>query len=281
MNKLKELKREYFFTKSENIDCKKENHKEGHCLPCRLLHTCFKNQKIKRLLSQGYHFKSVEILSPIIFSHKERRKKEKEWSLFLKKDFTYKNLEDFKKQYIDIARWLGKENNNINRYPLLDVHTKSLYFHFIKKIDTSYKDEYPCLIILHFHFSKKNIDEQYDDLLEEEEEEEDKEKHIINRRKVRLGVSSETRKNIYKRDNYTCYYCEWQNGINGRMDKPLTIDHIIPETHGGSSKDDNLITCCWECNIKKNDKFLKEIVDKWIFEPENTLKVKQYLFKKE
>ncbi|MCK9429479.1 MAG: HNH endonuclease [Candidatus Omnitrophica bacterium] len=75
-------------------------------------------------------------------------------------------------------------------------------------------------------------------------------------------IPSEIREEIFKRDNYTCKYCGWKNGIDGSKDKILTIDHIIPWTYGGTSKKENLTTSCFECNIKKNDKFLKSLIEK-------------------
>lgn len=67
-------------------------------------------------------------------------------------------------------------------------------------------------------------------------------------RKVNLN-----RENIFKRDNNTCIYC----GSN----KKLTLDHIKPKSRGGDNSWKNLVTCCFECNVKKGDmdldKFLK------------------------
>lgn len=63
-----------------------------------------------------------------------------------------------------------------------------------------------------------------------------------------------TRKNIYERDNNTCYIC-------GKKftDKYLTIDHIIPLSRDGGNSWNNLITCCQQCNWKKEDKLLSEL----------------------
>jgi len=61
-----------------------------------------------------------------------------------------------------------------------------------------------------------------------------------------------TRENIYKRDNYECVYC----GDNNR--KYLTLDHVIPQSKGGSNSWDNLVTACKKCNHEKADLTLKE-----------------------
>ncbi len=60
-----------------------------------------------------------------------------------------------------------------------------------------------------------------------------------------------SRKNILKRDNHRCQYCGSTTS--------LTIDHIIPKSHGGEDTWDNLVTACVKCNNKKGDKSLEEI----------------------
>ncbi|RKZ01275.1 MAG: HNH endonuclease [Candidatus Hydrothermota bacterium] len=56
-----------------------------------------------------------------------------------------------------------------------------------------------------------------------------------------------TKKNILKRDNYTCQYC-------GRRDLPLTIDHVIPKRLGGKDTWENLVCACVYCNNRKGDR---------------------------
>ncbi len=60
-----------------------------------------------------------------------------------------------------------------------------------------------------------------------------------------------TRKNILRRDSYKCSYC-------GRGDLPLTIDHIIPKSKGGSDSWENLVCACTSCNNKKGDRTPEE-----------------------
>lgn len=57
-------------------------------------------------------------------------------------------------------------------------------------------------------------------------------------------ISYSTRTRIFCRDLHECQYC-------GARDKPLCVDHIIPEVRGGSSDDDNLTTACRPCNGSK------------------------------
>lgn len=57
--------------------------------------------------------------------------------------------------------------------------------------------------------------------------------------------SKELRQAVYNRDGNTCVYC--QSGDD------LTLDHKIPEMHGGDNSIDNLQTACRPCNARKRD----------------------------
>jgi 5-methylcytosine-specific restriction endonuclease McrA len=76
---------------------------------------------------------------------------------------------------------------------------------------------------------------------------------------IQFKKVSLTRENIYKRDNYKCLYC----GSN----KNLTLDHVYPKSKGGKNKWTNLVTCCTDCNIKKDDNLLSDIDMKLKYEP--------------
>lgn len=58
-----------------------------------------------------------------------------------------------------------------------------------------------------------------------------------------------SRKNIFKRDRYTCQYCGKQPGP-----EELTIDHVMPRSRGGLSTWENCLLACVECNKRKADK---------------------------
>jgi 5-methylcytosine-specific restriction endonuclease McrA len=55
-----------------------------------------------------------------------------------------------------------------------------------------------------------------------------------------------SRRNLYKRDRYTCQYCGTQPGS-----EELTIDHILPRAAGGKSNWENCVLACVECNRRK------------------------------
>ena len=60
-----------------------------------------------------------------------------------------------------------------------------------------------------------------------------------------------SKKNIYRRDNYTCQYCGQRGG-------DLTIDHILPRSRGGRTSWENVVCCCRICNACKGDLSLDE-----------------------
>ena len=58
-----------------------------------------------------------------------------------------------------------------------------------------------------------------------------------------------SRRNIFKRDKFTCVYCGAQPGTD-----ELTIDHVVPRAHGGQSTWDNCVLACLTCNHRKADR---------------------------
>jgi 5-methylcytosine-specific restriction endonuclease McrA len=69
----------------------------------------------------------------------------------------------------------------------------------------------------------------------------------IDRRKQNFGmnwISQHKRLAIYLRDGLACCYC----GASVTDEVKLTLDHIIPHSHGGSNNETNLVTCCHTCN---------------------------------
>jgi 5-methylcytosine-specific restriction endonuclease McrA len=58
-----------------------------------------------------------------------------------------------------------------------------------------------------------------------------------------------SRRNIFKRDHYTCQYCGVQPG-----GEELTIDHVVPRAQGGTSTWVNCVLACVACNKRKADR---------------------------
>lgn len=58
-----------------------------------------------------------------------------------------------------------------------------------------------------------------------------------------MAVSKRLRYEVLRRDNHACRYC----GAAAPAVK-LNVDHVIPQSLGGSDKPDNLVTSCADCN---------------------------------
>ena len=71
---------------------------------------------------------------------------------------------------------------------------------------------------------------------------------MIKRPRPRVKLS---RKEIFRRDGYTCQYCGTRMGV-------LTIDHVIPKRLGGPHSWENLVTACASCNHKKGGRRLEQ-----------------------
>ncbi|AFV75385.1 HNH endonuclease [Thermus oshimai] len=73
------------------------------------------------------------------------------------------------------------------------------------------------------------------------------------KRLVRRGPSRVplNRRNVLRRDRYTCQYC-------GRQGGDLTVDHVLPKSRGGKSTWENLVAACRACNLKKGDRTPEE-----------------------
>lgn len=65
-------------------------------------------------------------------------------------------------------------------------------------------------------------------------------------KRPRLQISL-TKREILRRDDYTCQYC-------GRKTHILTIDHVIPRRLGGEHKWTNVVAACPSCNRRKGGK---------------------------
>lgn len=73
-------------------------------------------------------------------------------------------------------------------------------------------------------------------------------------KRKRKPLSKKKRFEIFKRDGFVCQYC-------GRKppEAVLEVDHIFPYSKGGTDKETNLITSCFDCNRGKRDSELSDI----------------------
>lgn len=81
--------------------------------------------------------------------------------------------------------------------------------------------------------------------------------YLVKRPRPRLKL---TRREIFRRDNYTCQYC----GLQTRV---LTIDHVIPRHRGGNHDWENVVSACPACNRKKGGRTPSEARMKLIRQP--------------
>ncbi|GIV97319.1 MAG: HNH endonuclease [Herpetosiphonaceae bacterium] len=72
--------------------------------------------------------------------------------------------------------------------------------------------------------------------------------HLIRRP---MAVVKLSRREIFRRDNYSCQYC-------GIQTHDLTLDHIIPRHRGGQHTWENLVSACRVCNHRKGGRTPEE-----------------------
>jgi hypothetical protein len=73
----------------------------------------------------------------------------------------------------------------------------------------------------------------------------------IKREKKRSSIRLKDRTAVLKRDGYRCVKC----GASPKKDSSVTlhVDHIVPDSKGGTSELDNLQTLCFDCNEGKKN----------------------------
>jgi hypothetical protein len=63
----------------------------------------------------------------------------------------------------------------------------------------------------------------------------------------RKSISTRTRFEIFKRDEFTCQYCG-----SHPPQVVLHVDHVVAVANGGSNDMDNLVSSCSKCNLGKS-----------------------------
>lgn len=66
----------------------------------------------------------------------------------------------------------------------------------------------------------------------------------------RPKIKPSKRRAVMARDGHRCRNC----GRQGTVENPLTVDHIVPLSHGGNNERRNLQTLCWRCNLRKAER---------------------------
>ena len=83
---------------------------------------------------------------------------------------------------------------------------------------------------------------------------------VVYIRKPFLDRVAFNKKNILRRDGYSCQYC------NRRGDR-LTVDHVLPRSRGGETTWANVVTACLKCNLRKGNRLLEEASMRLVREP--------------
>ncbi len=91
---------------------------------------------------------------------------------------------------------------------------------------------------------------------------------LIKRPRPRVKL---TKKEIFRRDNYTCQYC-------GKQTKNLTVDHVNPRHNGGQHEWENLVSACPDCNHRKGGRTLQEAHMQLLRRPYEPAATSTYLF---
>lgn len=61
------------------------------------------------------------------------------------------------------------------------------------------------------------------------------------------------RKNLFARDEHRCQYCGRSEPTN-----QLSLDHVVPRSHGGPTTWENIVCCCLRCNSRKGGRTPKQ-----------------------
>src|SRR5437764_947099 len=65
-----------------------------------------------------------------------------------------------------------------------------------------------------------------------------------------MTVPADLAEFVRQRANLACEFCGVTESDSGGR---LTVDHFQPQTRGGTDDQDNLLYCCYRCNLYKGD----------------------------
>ncbi len=66
-----------------------------------------------------------------------------------------------------------------------------------------------------------------------------------------MAISESIRRQVRAEANYRCEYCQTSSRLIGM---PLVVDHVLPQSLGGSDNRQNLAAACYRCNEFKGSK---------------------------
>lgn len=61
------------------------------------------------------------------------------------------------------------------------------------------------------------------------------------------------RRNVFLRDQNRCQYCQKRFSP-----KNLSLDHVVPRSHGGPTTWENIVSACLKCNVRKGGRTPQE-----------------------
>jgi 5-methylcytosine-specific restriction endonuclease McrA len=92
--------------------------------------------------------------------------------------------------------------------------------------------------------------------------------NMVHRPRPRVALS---RREILRRDNYTCQYC-------GKHTLELTLDHVIPRHMGGEHSWENVVAACPSCNHRKGGRRLEDAGMRLLHVPKAPATTARYIF---
>ncbi len=85
-----------------------------------------------------------------------------------------------------------------------------------------------------------------------------------------MSISQAKRSEIRERAGFACEYCEISETDNGGE---LTVDHFKPVSKNGGDEAENLVYCCFRCNLYKGDYWTE---DSKLFNPRTANRDKHF-----
>lgn len=76
--------------------------------------------------------------------------------------------------------------------------------------------------------------------------------NIVNGKYMGVRCRPELRLALYMRDGFICQHC--LEDMSGRDPNDLNLDHLIPQSQGGTNDPTNLFLSCQWCNKRRQDK---------------------------